>query len=38
MDTHSFIIHIKIKNVYKDIVYDVKKRCDTSNYEIKRPF
>ena len=38
MGTDSFIIHIKIKIVYEDIAYDVKKRFDTSNYEINRPF
>ena len=39
MDTDSFIIHIKTKDFYKDIVDDVKKRFDTSNYEtaLNRP-
>ena len=37
MDTDSFIIHIKTEDVYKDIVDDVKKGLDTSNYEINRP-
>ena len=37
MDTDSFIIHIKTKDVYKDIANDVEKRFDTSNYEINRP-
>ena len=39
MDTDSFIIHIKTKNLYKDIVDDVEKRFDTSNYEteLNRP-
>ena len=33
MDTDSFIMHIKTENFYKDIVNDVEKRFDTSNYE-----
>ena len=33
MGTDTFIIHIKTKDVYNDIVNDV----DTSNYEINRP-
>ena len=37
MDTDSFIIHIKTKDVYEDIADDVEKRFDTSNYEIERP-
>ena len=37
MDTESFIIHIKTKDVYEDIVGNVEKRFDTSNYEIDRP-
>ena len=39
MDTDSFIIHIKIKNVYKDIANNVEKWFDTSNYDEndKRP-
>ena len=37
MDTDSFIVHIKIRDVYKDIVHKVEKRFDTSNYKIKRP-
>ena len=32
MDTDSFIIHIKTEYFYKDIVDDVKKWFDTSNY------
>ena len=38
MDTDSFIIHIKTKDVYKDIGNDAEKRFDTSNYEFNRPF
>ena len=29
MDTDSFIIHIKTKDVYEDIAKDVEKRFDT---------
>ena len=36
MDTDSFIVHIKTKNVYKEITNDVEERFDTSNYEINR--
>ena len=37
MDTDSFIVHIKTKDFYKDIVSDVEKRFDTSNSEVNRP-
>ena len=37
MNTHSFIMHIKTEDFCKDIADDVKKRFDTSNYEINRP-
>ena len=37
MDTDSFIKHIKTEDFYKDIAKDVKKRLDTSNYEVNRP-
>ena len=37
MDTDSFIMHIKTKDLYKDIANDVEKRFDTSNYEVSRP-
>ena len=37
MDTDSFIMHIKTEDFYKDIANDVKKRFDTSNYEVNRP-
>ena len=33
MDTESFIIYIKTKDFYKDIVNDVEKWFDTSNYK-----
>ena len=37
MDTDSFIMHIKTKDLNKHIASDVKKRFDTSNYEVNRP-
>ena len=37
MDTDSFIRKIKTEDFYKDIVDDVEKRFDTSNYEVDRP-
>ena len=37
MDPDSFIVHIKIKQVYEDIANDVEKRFYASNYAIKRP-
>ena len=35
-DIHSFIMNIKTEDFYKDIANDVKKRFDTSNYEVDR--
>ena len=37
MDADSFIMNIKTEDIYKDIANDVKKRFDTSNYEVNRP-
>ena len=37
MDTDSFIVHIKTEDFYKDIADDVRKRYDTSSYEVERP-
>ena len=37
MDTDGFISHIKTEDFYEDIADDVKKRFDTSNYEVNRP-
>ena len=37
MDTDSFIMHIKTEDTYKDIADGVKKKIDTSNYEVDRP-
>ena len=37
MDTDSFIVYIKIHNIYKDFAEDVKTSFDTSNYELQGP-
>ena len=37
MDKDSFIVYIKTKDIYADIVKDVETRFDTSNSEISRP-
>ena len=39
MDTDSFIVYFKTKNVYEDFANDVEKWYDTSNYSenYKRP-
>ena len=37
MNTYSFIINIKTEDFYEDVVSDVEKRFDTSNYEVNRP-
>ena len=37
MDTDSFIMNSKTEDFYKDIVNDVEKMFDTSNYECDRP-
>ena len=37
MDTDSFIVYIKINEIYKDIAKDIETRFDTSNYELDRP-
>ena len=36
MDIDSLIIHIKTEDIYEDIVNDVEKRFDTSNFEVNR--
>ena len=36
VDTDSFIMNIKTEDFYKDIVNDVEKRFDTSNYQCDR--
>ena len=37
MDINSFILYIKIYDIYKDIAEDVETRFGTSNYEFERP-
>ena len=37
MDTDSFVVNMKTKDFYKDIVENVKERFDTSNYIYDRP-
>ena len=36
IDKGSFIVHMKINDIYKDIVEDVWTRFDTSNFELDR--
>ena len=36
MDTGSFIVYIKIDDIYKNIVEDVETRFDISNYELDK--
>ena len=35
MDTDSFIVYIKIYDIYKDIAEDVETRFETRNYELE---
>ena len=37
MDTHSFLVHVKTDDIYKDIAEDIERRFDTSNFELDRP-
>ena len=37
MDTDSFIVYMKIGDIYKDISKDVERRFHTSNYKLDRP-
>ena len=37
VDTDSFIFHVKIEDIYKDIAEDVKTRSDLSNVKLDRP-
>ena len=37
MDTGSFIVYTKTKDIYVDIAKDVETRSDTSNCELDRP-
>ena len=36
MDTDSFILHVKIDDIYKDIARDLETSFDTLNFEIDR--
>ena len=36
MNTDSFIVYVKIEDIYEDIAKNVEKRFDTSNYELER--
>ena len=36
-DTDSFIVHAQSEDIYVDLAWGVRKRFDTSNYEVKRP-
>ena len=38
VDTDSFIVYMKTKDIYEDISKNVETRCDTSNDELDRPF
>ena len=37
MDANSFIDHLKIEAIYKDVADDVETRFDTLNFELDRP-
>ena len=37
MNTHNFIVHIKINDIYVDTTKYVEIRFGTSNYELERP-
>ena len=37
MNTGSFIVHVKIDDIYKDIAENVEIRFDISNFEIDKP-
>ena len=37
MDTESYLVYIKTKNIYPDIAKNVETRFDTSVYELDRP-
>ena len=38
MNRDSFIVYIKVNDIYKDIAEDVETRFDLSNYKLQRPF
>ena len=35
--TDSFIVHVKMEDIYKDIEQDIDARFDTSNFQLDRP-
>lgn len=37
MDMDSFIVHIKLEDVYENLAEDVKTKFDTLSYVVKRP-
>ena len=37
VDTKSFIVYLKTDNIYNNIAEEIKKKFDTSNYELDRP-
>ena len=37
MNTDSFIVHVKIDDIYKDIAENVEIRFDISNFDIDKP-
>ena len=37
MDADSFIDHLKIEAICKDVAEDVETRFDSSNFELDRP-
>ena len=38
MWTDSFIVNVKVEDIYKYTAKDVETRSDTSNLELRRPF
>ena len=36
MDTDSYIVHIKLEDIYAELAEDVERRFETSNYEVYR--
>ena len=36
-DIDGFIVHVKSENVYAELLGNVKKMLDTSNYGVERP-
>ena len=37
VNTDSFIVYVKTKDILVDIAEDVGRRFDTSNYDLERP-